>query len=260
MFRLICLALLAGPVLAQVPARLLWSDEFDKPGLPDPAKWAYQTGGDGWGNRELQVYTEGRPENARVENGHLIITAQHEMWAGRDYTSARLVTAGRQSWTYGYFEVRAKLPCGRGTWPAIWMLGEGWHKGNWPAIGEIDIMEHVGHDRGRVHAAIHCTAFNHMKGTQKSATAAVPDACGAFHVYALDWTPARIEMLVDGRPYFRFENSGKGREEWPFDSPFYLLLNIAVGGTWGGQKGVDENAFPQSMQVDYVRVYDRKPE
>jgi beta-glucanase (GH16 family) len=131
------------------PWRLLWSDEFDKPGLPDAAKWAYQTGGDGWGNRELQVYTEGRPENARVENGHLIITAQHEMWAGRDYTSARLVTAGRQSWTYGYFEIRAKLPCGRGTWPAIWMLGEGWQKGNWPAIGEIDIMEHVGHDTAR---------------------------------------------------------------------------------------------------------------
>ncbi|MBE7540977.1 MAG: glycoside hydrolase family 16 protein [Bryobacteraceae bacterium] len=252
--------LAAVTAAAQGPARLVWSDEFDRPGLPDPAKWAYQTGGHGWGNQEKQYYTEARAENARVENGHLLITARREAFEGREYTSARLVTAGRQTWRYGYFEIRAKLPCGRGTWPAIWMLGTDTSLGKWPAIGEIDIMEHVGHDPERVHATIHCTAYNHTKGTQKGGFLRAPGVCADFHVYAVNWTPEFLEFYLDGRPYFRFANEGKTRAEWPFDQPFYLLLNVAVGGTWGGQKGVDDEAFPQTFAIDYVRVYDRKPE
>lgn len=254
-------ALCAGSMSAQSQARLLWSDEFEGSGLPDASKWNYETGGNGWGNNELQFYTKARAENARVENGNLVITARKEDFQDRKYTSARLVTKGKQTWTYGYFEVRAKLPRGRGSWPAIWMLGTGWEgeKKSWPGIGEIDIMEHVGFDPGRVHASIHCTAFNHVAGTQKTATTMVPDAMDGFHVYGLNWTPEFIEVLVDGKSYFHFDNMKKTRAEWPFDTPFYLLLNIAVGGNWGGKEGVDDSIWPQSMLVDYVRVYDRKP-
>ena len=254
-------ALCAGSMAAQSQAKLVWSDEFDGSGLPDPSKWDYETGGHGWGNNELQFYTKARAENARVENGNLVITARKEDFQGRKYTSARLVTKGKQTWTYGYFEVRAKLPKGRGSWPAIWMLGTGesLEKKGWPGIGEIDIMEHVGFDPGRIHASIHCTAFNHVAGTQKTGTVMAPDAMNEFHVYGLNWTPEFIEMLIDGKPYFRFDNMKRTHAEWPFDKPFYLLLNLAVGGNWGGKEGVDESIWPQSMLVDYVRVYDRKP-
>ena len=260
MFRLMGWLALAGAMAAQEPARIVWADEFNEPGLPDPAKWAYQTGGGGWGNRELQFYTAGRRENARVEDGRLIIEARREPWQGREYTSARLATKGRKHFLYGWFEIRAKLPCGRGSWPAIWMLGEQWPEAPWPAVGEIDIMEHVGFDPGRIHAAIHTSAYNHAQNTQKSASTELPRACEDFHVYALHWTPDRIAVYADGKPYFTFENERKTSAEWPFAKPQYLLLNVAVGGAWGGRKGVDDAAFPQRMEVDYVRVWDRKPE
>lgn len=254
------LLLMCGVAGAQTGARLVWADEFDRPGLPDETKWTLETGGHGWGNQELQFYTSGRRENARVEDGRLVIEARREAREGREYTSARLVTKGKGEWKYGWIEVRAKLPCGRGTWPAIWMLGAEFDRGNWPAVGEIDIMEHVGHDAGRVHGTVHTAAYNHVKGTQKAGTVQLKDVCEAFHVYAVDWREEAIDFYVDGRRYFRFENERKTRAEWPFDRPFYLLLNVAVGGSWGGQKGVDASAFPQRMEVDYVRVYDRRPE
>lgn len=244
--------------VGQTPARLLWADEFDGNGLPDPKKWDYQAGGDGWGNSELQFYTKARQENARVEKGNLVITARKEEFQGRKYTSARLVSKGRGDWTYGYIEIRAKLPRGKGTWPAIWMLASD-GKGGWPQSGEIDIMEHVGFDPGRIHASIHTKAFNHLAGTQKTATIMTPDAMDAFHTYAIHWTSQFVQAFVDGKPYFRFDNPKKSVAEWPFDSPFYLLLNVAVGGTWGGKEGVDDSIWPQAMLVDFVRVYDRKP-
>lgn len=238
--------------------QLVWSDEFEQPGPPDSTKWNYDIGGHGWGNNELQFYTKGRPENARVEGGKLIIEARKEPWEGANYTSAKLVSRGQQSWLYGKFEVSAKLPKGRGTWPAIWMMPEKDTHGGWPASGEIDIMEHVGYNPGVVHASVHTEAYNHIIGTQKTDTLAVPDAMDAFHAYAVEWTADSLFFFIDGQRYHSFANEHKSYKEWPYDHSFYLILNIAVGGNWGGQKGVDDSIWPQKMEVDYVRVYQRK--
>lgn len=235
---------------------LVWSDEFDSADLPDTTKWGYDVGGHGWGNDELQYYTERRPENARVEDGHLVITARKEDWDGNEYTSARLVS--KQDWTYGRFEVRAQLPSGRGTWPAIWMLPTNNTYGDdyWPDNGEIDIMEHVGFDPDVVHATVHTEAFNHMIGTQKGDAIRVDDARTAFNVYAVEWTPGLIRAYVNDRQYFVFEKDHGGDwKQWPFDHPFHILLNIAVGGAWGGAEGVDPSIWPQEMRIDYVRAY-----
>jgi beta-glucanase (GH16 family) len=254
--------LLSGIVLAGCsPSRtahtgkkLVWQDEFNYKGLPDPIKWNYDVGGHGWGNNELQYYTSGKPENARVENGHLIIEARKETVGKNEYSSARLVTKGKGDWTYGRIDVRARLPKGVGTWPAIWMLGSSTPL-KWPDDGEIDIMEHVGYDQGKVHGSVHCKKYFHSIGTQKTGNIQVPDCSEAFHVYSLDWDAEKITILVDDKPYFSFTNEHSGNDAWPFNKPFHLLLNIAVGGGWGGQKGVDASIFPQKMEVDYVRVY-----
>jgi beta-glucanase (GH16 family) len=237
--------------------QLVWSDEFDYIGLPEVSKWNYDVGGHGWGNQELQYYTERRLDNARVQDGKLIIEARRENWQGKEYTSARLVTKGKGDWTYGRFEISAKLPSGKGTWPAIWMLPTQWTYGNggWPDNGEIDIMEHVGFEPGWVHGSTHTKLYYWQIGTQKTAKIYVADAQKAFHLYAMEWSPEKIEVYVDSTKYFTFTNEGKGWQAWPFDKQFHLLLNIAVGGTWGGAQGVDPNIFPQRMEVDYVRVY-----
>jgi beta-glucanase (GH16 family) len=174
-----------------------------------------------------------------------------------NYTSARLVTKGKAEWQYGKIEVRAKLPTGRGAWPAIWMLGAITPL-HWPDDGEIDIMEHVGHNPGIIHASVHCKKYYHSIGTQKTATVPVPDCSQKFHVYAAEWYSDSIKVSVDGKVYFRFGNEHTGYEAWPFDNKMYLLLNIAVGGSWGGQQGVDDSVFPQRMEVDYVRVYQKR--
>lgn len=243
--------------------RLVWSDEFEYTGLPDSSKWSYDVGDGcpdicGWGNNELQYYTEDRLKNARVENGNLIIEAHKENYGAREYTSARLLTRNRDAWKYGRFEIRAKLPSGKGTWPAIWMLPEEWAYGGWPESGEIDIMEHVGHEPNRVYATVHTEAFNHVEGTQDTDTLSVPDAEEAFHLYALEWTPEKITWSVDGNRYSTFENRHATYKEWPFDEPFHLILNIAVGGNWGGSQGVDDGIWPQKFVIDYVRVYQNK--
>jgi len=237
--------------------QLAWQDEFDHDGPPDPAKWNYDVGGDGWGNREWQFYTQARRENARVESGRLIIEARHEPWQGKDYTSARLVTKGKADWNSGRFEIRAKLPLGRGTWPAIWMLPTVWDLGNhlWPDNGEIDIMEHVGHAPGVIHASTHSQKNQWRNHNQRTATLAVPDAGTAFHTYVLEWDAAEIRIYVDDRHYFTSRKDGGDWTSWPFYRNFYLVLNLAVGGDWGGEQGVDDKAFPQRMEVDYVRVY-----
>lgn len=240
--------------LAQVKV-MVWNDEFNYTGLPASDKWGYDVGGGGWGNNELQYYTNARSENARVENGNLIIEARKEQYEGMEYTSARLVTRQKGDWLYGRVEAYAKLPSGRGTWPAIWMLPTNWVYGNWPKSGEIDIMEYVGYDPGVVHGSIHTEAYNHVLGTQKTATYSVPDAETAFHLYALEWTPEKIDIYVDNNKYFTFANEHKDYKTWPFDQVFHLILNIAVGGNWGGVQGVDPNIWPQKMYVDYVRVY-----
>ncbi len=241
-------------LLAQSQLKLVWSDEFNYVGLPDPTKWSYDVGGSGWGNQELQYYTFQKKENARVENGCLIIEARKEKTDKNEYSSARLVTKGKGDWTYGRIEVRARLPKGLGTWPAIWMLAST-SPLKWPDDGEIDIMEHVGYDPGVVHGSVHTKKYYHSIGTQKTATTLVPDFSDSFHVYSLDWNSETIKVLVDNQPYFIFKNEHTGKEVWPFDQPFHLLLNIAVGGGWGGQKGIDDSIFPVKMEIDYVRIF-----
>jgi beta-glucanase (GH16 family) len=231
--------------------RLVWSDEFNKNGAPDPGKWDYDTGGHGWGNNENQRYTNSR-NNSVVRGGSLHIIAQKE---GGRWTSARLKTKGKAEWAYGYVEIRAMLPEGVGTWPAIWMLPGADTYGPWPRSGEIDIMEHVGFDPGRIHTTAHTAAFNHLKNTQKTKSAPVENVSGRFHVYALEWDKDHLLWYIDGEPFFRFENTGRNIEEWPFDKFFYLLLNVAIGGAWGGQQGIDPALERAVMQVDYVRVY-----
>ena len=263
---LAAVAAAAEPEMAPPPgATLVWSDEFSRPGLPDESKWGYDTAFNrrGWHNDEKQYYSARRKKNARVAGGRLIIEARHEPKAaarlpdhgGQAYTSARLVSQGKASWTYGFFEARAKIPCGRGTWPAIWTLADR-NPMQWPDDGEIDIMEHVGHDPGVIHQSVHTRAFNHVQGTHKTATRKIDNACGAFHTYQLDWTADRIRMGIDGETVFTFvKQAGAGKAEWPFDGPQYLILNVAVGGSWGGAQGIDDKALPQRMEVDYVRVW-----
>ncbi len=236
---------------------LVWQDEFDYSGLPDSNRWSFDTAGNarGWGNKEAQYYTANRLENAMVKDGKLFITARKEEYAGHKYTSARLRTKGKGDWLYGKIAVRAKLPDGRGLWPAIWMLPTDWVYGGWPASGEIDIMENVGFDPDTIHAAIHTKAYNHITGTQKHGKISIPDNRTAFHVYSVEWDTARITVFVDDTPYFTYRKEGQGYEVWPFDRRFHLLLNVAVGGTWGGKYGIDDAIFPQSMVIDWVRVY-----
>jgi beta-glucanase (GH16 family) len=234
-----------------------WQDEFNYTGKPDPEKWNYDLGDHGWGNNELENYTD-KPENIRVENGHLVIEVKKETSGKQNYSSARLVSKGKGDFLYGKFEIKARLPKGRGTWPAIWMLASEKNYGNkgWPDNGEIDIMEHVGFDQNRVHGNIHTKAFNHAIKTNKGNNVLVDNVSDEFHVYSCEWTPSSVSILIDGKAFFTFTKEPSYQwAEWPFDKPFHLLLNIAVGGNWGGQKGVDDSIFPQKMEVDYVRVY-----
>lgn len=231
-----------------------WSDEFDYNGLPDAKKWGYDLGGSGWGNNELQYYTDSE-KNAHVANGKLFITALKENKEGKSYTSTRLVSKGKGDFLYGRFEIKAKLPRGQGTWPAIWMLPTDWAYGGWPHSGEIDIMEHVGYDPNVVHITTHSLAYYFKINTQKTATRKLDNVFDEFHTYRVDWTPYAIRGYIDDAFIFEFVNEGKTFAEWPFDKRFHLLLNVAVGGDWGGAKGVDDSIFPTSMEVDYVRVY-----
>lgn len=239
--------------------KLVWQDEFNYAGLPDSTKWGYDTEGNdaGWGNHEAQYYTETNEKNAWVENGVLHINALKENFGGKEYTSARLVS--RADWKYGKIEVNAKLPPAKGTWSAIWLMPGGWsfNDGNWPDIGEIDIMEHVGHDLGIIHASAHSKDYQWQAQTQKTATINVPDVTEKFHSYILEWTPDVIKAFVDDSLYFEYKNEDLGESKWPYNKPFYLILNVAVGGAWGSAQGIDSEAFPQKMEVDYVRVYQK---
>ena len=248
----------APTITGGVPAgyALVWADEFNTDGLPDAGKWVHDTARNrlGWYNNELQYYASNRAENAVVQGGRLLITARREDlasasdWGGQHYTSARLITRGKADWTYGFFEIRAKLPCGQGTWPAIWTLGSG---GRWPQDGEIDIMEQVGSNPSRVFGTVHTLAGS--GGNSTGGATQVADACSAFHNYQMTWTAEAIEFGVDGVNYFRYANPKTGSAAWPFTAPQFLLLNIAIGGDLGG--AVDNRIFPVVMAVEHVRVY-----
>ena len=245
--------------------QLVWSDEFDSDVI-DEEKWNKLLWRPGWVNNELQAYTA-ETNNIFIENGNLVLQALYQPgYTGTDYqgngyttdyTSGRLNTAGKAEWSYGRFEIRAKLPEGVGSWPAIWMLGSSISSIGWPACGEIDIMEHVGFDEGNIHASIHTTAYNHILGTQKTAHINVPTATDSFHVYTLEWTANYMYFMVDDQPlHFVYNDSENDVDKWPFDQSAYLILNLAVGGDWGGAQGVDNSSFPMSMLVDYVRIYE----
>ena len=235
---------------------LVWSDEFDYRGLPDPDRWGYEVGY--IRNDEKQYYTEAREENAYVQDGVLTITARKETLEGYEYTSASLNTKGTAAWTYGRFEIRAKLPSGLGMWPAIWMLGANIDEVGWPECGEIDIMENVGFEPIMIHGTVHTGAYNHVLGTAKGSRIPIQTISDDFHVYAIEWFEDHIDFYVDETRYFTFDNDGTGVAAWPFDLPHYLIINAAVGGSWGGQQGIDDDIFPQAYQIDYVRVYEAR--
>jgi beta-glucanase (GH16 family) len=240
--------------------QLVWSDEFETAGFPDPRRWTYDTDYNrtGWHNDEAQYYSNRSLRNARVEDGALIIEAHAEElrgrrdWGGQAFTSARLVTRGRASWRYGYIEVRAKLPCVRGTWPAIWMLPA--DRSAQFEHGEIDIMEHVGHRPGAVLHSLQTRRRNHRRGNHPVATSQLLNVCDAFHTYQLHWTPDRILIGTDGRPALSYARTPG--VDWPFNRSFYLILNLAIGGAMSGGGDVETAAFPARFIVDYVRVYE----
>jgi beta-glucanase (GH16 family) len=237
--------------------KLVWADEFDHPGAPDPTKWIYETGH--IRNNEAQYYTSDRRENVRVENGCLVIEAREDSMPLPDgtiapITSGSVETRDRASWQYGRIEVRAKIPVGRGTWPAIWMMPQDGSAG-WPACGEIDLMENVGFEPDVVHQTIHTKAANHVNHKQFTTVTPVKNLGDGFHVYTMQWDAKTMDMFIDDRKTFTFENNGGGVDVWPFDKPFYVILNLAIGGTWGAQKGIDDAIFPCRMEVDYVRAY-----
>lgn len=257
--RIAVLLFFAWPLSAQNKQwKLVWSDEFNYTGLPDSTKWNYDVGGHGWGNNELQYYTKADTNNAVVKKGTLLITALKQSKENNRYTSARLVTKYKGDWLYGRIEVKAKLPAGRGMWPAIWMLPTDWKYGGWPESGEIDIMENVGFMPDSVFSSVHTKSFNHAIHTQKTKGLYFNDLATGFHLYAIEWTKDKIDFFVDKNLFFSFKNTGKGFEEWPFDKRFHLILNIAAGGNWGAAKGIDETITVALMEVDYVRVYQQK--
>lgn len=233
--------------------QLVWHDEFNYQGLPDKSKWTYEQGM--VRNNEAQYYTVDRLKNARVEQGNLIIQAHKEKYKNAEYSSASLTTKGIQDWTYGRIEVKAKVPTGTGTWAAIWMLGSNFPETPWPLCGEIDLMENVGFDPNVVHGNIHTEKFNHAMGTNKGNGIQLAQPYNEYHVYAVEWFEDRIDFYVDDNKHFTFENDGQDVESWPFDKPQYLILNLAIGGSWGGEHGIDDSIFPQKLEIDYVRVY-----
>lgn len=270
-FTLATLTMLAGTNLAlqaqSLPGWALeWSDEFSQTNsvTPDPAKWAYDLGGGGWGNNELQSYTS-RTNNCRIEDGHLIIEAHKESYAGtdnkaRDYTSARLKTKGKAAWTCGRIEAGIKVPRGQGIWPAFWMLGTDIDKAGWPACGEIDIMENIGKEPGIVHGTIHGPGYSGGSGIGGGYT--LPEGAALsddFHRFAVEWETNRIRWFIDDQAYFTVTPTNlPANTRWAYDKPHFILLNLAVGGNWPGNPN-STTVFPQRMVVDYVRVYTRRP-
>ncbi len=250
-----------GSIVYSFETTPAWSDEFDVNGLPNNQIWGYDVGGDGWGNNELQNYTASDLDNASVENGKLIITAIKEASGTRQYSSARLVTKGKRDMKYGRIEIKAKIPAGRGSVSALWMLASQTTYGTtfWPDQGEIDIMEHVGFNPGIIHASIQTNIFNYTIATQKTAKTTLPTFDKEFHIYRMDWTPDEIKAFLDDNEFFSFKRRQFAPwQEWPFHHPQHILVNIAIGGNWGGLYGIDDTIFPIRMELDYIRYYPLK--
>jgi beta-glucanase (GH16 family) len=243
---------------------LVWHDEFDGDKI-DPEKWVHDIGGYGFGNGEAQFYTD-RPENSRVENGLLVIEARFELYENNYYTSAKLWTRDLYEFTYGRVEARTKVPPGAGLWPAFWMLGadfdpyfkeDGSWVSNWPFCGEIDIMEYIGREPKLILGTVHGPGYAGALGLSKWVHQEF-DIADEFHTYGIEWTYEGITWFFDGEPYYTLNREAVGQREWVFDKPFYLILNLAVGGRFPGPIGLDTK-FPANYYVDYVRVYQLEP-
>lgn len=233
--------------------KLVFKSDFSKDGKPNPSEFTHQIGAHKWGNREEQYYTDSL-DNCFVKNGKLHIIAKKESINDTKYTSARLTTQDKHHWTYGKFEITAKLPKGKGSWPAIWMLPDTIRQYGWPKCGEIDIMEHVGKDQDMVHFSLHSQLFNHIKKTQMTKFLKFDSVSDTFHKYGMIWDEKHLAFYVDDVLTASFEKkAGFGFDEWPFDQPYHLILNIAVGGTWGGE--VDESMLPFEMIISKIEVF-----
>lgn len=234
---------------------LKFADEFEGDSL-NLSNWTYEigTGSWGWGNNEAQYYTDST-KNVWVKDGYLNITAIKEYKNGSQYTSGRIKTAGKVDFKYGKFEASIKLPAGRGTWPAFWMLPTNSKLGGWPNSGEIDIMESVGYNPNVIHSTVHNQLYNGGAGTQKGGSKTLNGVYEEFHKYSVEWLPDRMIFYVDDVKLFEYCPSKLSASNWPYDTEFFMLLNVAVGGNWGGVQGIDDSIFPQTMSVDYVRVY-----
>ena len=242
----------SGEELDVTYTNLVWSDEFNTNGSPSATNWTYDlgTGNNGWGNGEVQYYTN-RTDNVTVADGVLKITAKKENYQGSNYTSARVKTQGLYDFRYGRVDVKAKLPTGGGTWPAIWMLGSNITTAGWPACGEIDIMESAGNKPGVVQGAIHTPSSYGNTVNVKSKP--LSDASSAFHVYSVNWSPKQITFLVDNEIFYTYNPEVKDGNTWPFDARMFLIFNVAMGGSLGGT--IDPNFTQSSMEIDWVRVY-----
>jgi beta-glucanase (GH16 family) len=238
------------PDQEQLNDTLVWFDEFNDNGSPNSSKWTYDIGNNGWGNNEVQFYTD-RTQNAVIRDGILSITARKENYNGSNYTSARLKTQGKYFFTYGKVEVRAKLPASAGTWPALWMLGANFPTVGWPACGEIDIMEQKGWDKTRISSALHndSSSGNTRNVREKS----LPNSTSEFHVYGMNWTRDKIEFSVDGTVYYTYSPTDKNNANWPYDEAQFIIMNVAMGGTLGGD--IPSDYTESVMEIDYVRVY-----
>lgn len=234
---------------------ITWHDEFDGSEL-DLKNWTFDIGGGGWGNQEWEAYTD-RPENVRVENGMLVIEAREEpeLIAGRNYSSARIKTQGLHAWQYGRIEARIKLPYGQGIWPAFWMLGDDIYKKGWPAAGEIDILEFIGREPDHIYATVHAPGYSGGNGVGSSLVTSADSLRNDFHVYAIEWEENEIRWYFDDQQYFQVTPDDVPGE-WIFDHPFFIILNVAVGGRWPGYPD-KTTVFPQFLYVDYVRVYQK---
>ena len=233
-----------------IASALIWSDEFNTDGAPNSSKWGYDLGAGGWGNNELQYYTN-RPENVIVQNGVLKIKTLKESYNGSNYTSARMLTKDKFSFKYGKVEIRAKLPFGGGTWPALWMLGANISTVGWPACGEIDIMEHAGNNLNTVSSALHTPSS--FGNTINYKAKYIPDVSTTFHVYGVEWTAEKIDFSVDGIVFYTYSPASKTAQNWPFDANQFIIINCAMGGNFGG--AVDPNFTSSTFEIDYVRVY-----
>ncbi len=246
-----------SPYNAPEGYQLVWQDEFDSGSELNQNDWTHEVKGKGWVNNELQEYvnhkTPGGALVTEIKNGALRITALKEN--GKVY-SGRVYAKVKEGWTYGYIEASIKLPKGKGTWPAFWMMPVNFK--SWPADGEIDIMEEVGYHPDYVSSSLHANAHVHSNNTQVTHEMKCAGAEGEFHTYAILWTAKNITTYVDGKVQLSYDNRGLGRDDWPYDDPFYVIFNLAWGGDWGGSQGVDESALPCTMEVDYIRVFQKK--